>query len=166
MYHKCIAVLHTTHNIFPRTMYFLRSNNIERSRQLLMFTSFPILVLLALSCLLFLKFTIALYVFMLLSRGKGEVERSIIGTSIYIHKNRGLKQHSYNGRQGNKINFHLCLLLWDWHDVYQYTFEHYNLPPYFTMALIILSKPICVVTWSFFTWHWNWIPSSLSTWTR
>ena len=91
-------------------MYFLRSNNIERSRQLLMFTSFPILVLLALSCLLFLKFTMALYVFMLLSRGKGKVERSIIVTSIYTRQG-GEKQNSYNGRQGNKINFQLCLLL-------------------------------------------------------
>ena len=107
--HKGVVMLHTTHNIFPRTMYFLRSNNIERSRQLLMFTSFPILVLLVLSCLLFLKFTMALYVFMLLSRGKGKVERSIIVTSIYTRQG-GEKQYSYDGRQGNKINFQLCLL--------------------------------------------------------
>ena len=67
--------------------------------------------------LLFLKFTMALYVFMLLSRGKGEVERSIIETPIYTHK-EGEKQYSSNGRQGNKINFHLCLLSCDWQDVY------------------------------------------------
>ena len=110
-------MLHTTHNTFPRTMYFLRSNNIERSRQLLMLASFSVSVLLALSCLLFLKFTIALYVFMLLSRGKGEVERSIIETPTYKHQG-GEKQYSSNGRQGNKINFHLCLLSCDWQDVY------------------------------------------------
>ena len=108
-YYEGIVVLHTTHNTFPRTMYFLRSNNIERSRQLLLLTLFSILVLLALSCLLFLKFTIALFVFILLSRGKGEVERSIIDTPTYKHQ-EGEKQYSSNGRQGNKINFHLSLL--------------------------------------------------------